>query len=218
MANTLGIIEAYKNGILRSTTALTNSKYIKEASELVKDYPGLGIGVHLTLTLGDPLTENKTLHDSEGHFYPGRTKVWKMNPDYDEIYNEWKAQIEKFIEIFGKMPTHLDSHHSVHDATPQAKEVSLRLAREYGLPLRRYSDYEFISGFFYKTATREGLINILKENLDKDIEIMCHPGFCDLELFRWSSYNWPRVQELDVLCSDEVKQFIEENNIELVHY
>ena len=34
LANTYGIIEAYNNGILRSTTALTNSKYINEASEL----------------------------------------------------------------------------------------------------------------------------------------------------------------------------------------
>ena len=218
MGNTLGIIEAYKNGILRSTTALTNSRYICEAAELVRDCPDLGVGVHLTLTLGRPLTENRTLHDENGDFYPGRKKIWEMQPDYDEIYAEWKAQIERYIEVFGHLPTHLDSHHSVHDATEEARAVSMRLAEEYHLPLRRYSDYAFVSGFFYQTATREDLIRILQENADRDIEIMCHPGFCDLELFRMSSYNWPRVQELDVLCSDEVKVFVRENNIELVHY
>lgn len=218
MGNTLGILEAYRNGILRSTTALTNSRYIKEAADLVKQYPGLGVGVHLTLTLGAPLTENRTLHDENGNFYPGRKTIWEKNPDYDEIYAEWKAQIERFIEVFGHLPTHLDSHHSVHDATEKAKEISLRLAKEYGLPLRRYSDYQFVAGFYGPTATREDLMRILKENSGKDIEIMCHPGYCDLELYRMSSYSWQRVQELDVLCSNEIKQFLEENGIEPVHY
>ncbi len=218
LANTYGIIEAYKNGILRSTTALTNSKYIREAAEAVKDCKNLGIGVHLTLTLGKPLTENRTLTASDGNFYPGPVNVWKNGPDYDEIYNEWKAQIERFIEVFGQRPTHLDSHHSVHDRTPQALEVSRRLAEEYDLPLRRYSDYEFIREFNGDKATREDLIRILTENMGKDLEIMCHPGYCDLELYRNSSYSLNRLAELDVLCSDEVKQFIADNNIELVHY
>ena len=218
LGNTYGIIEAYKQGILRSTTALTNSKYIREAAELVKDVPGLGVGVHLTLTLGVPLTKNKTLHNEKGEFYPGRKTIWEKDPDYEEIYQEWKAQIERFIEVFGHMPTHLDSHHSVHDATPEAYEVSRRLAEEYALPLRRYSKFQFVSGFYGPTATRENLIRLLKENLSGDIEIMCHPGYCDLELYRSSSYNTQRVTELDVLCSEELKQFITENEIELVHY
>ena len=110
MGNTLGIIEAYKKGILRSTTALTNSRYINEAHELTKDLDGLGIGVHLTLTLGRSLTENRTLSDEEGNFFPGRRTIWEKDPDYDEIYKEWKAQIERYIEIFGHLPSHLDSH------------------------------------------------------------------------------------------------------------
>lgn len=218
MGNTLGIIEAYKNGILRSTTALTNSDYILDAKKLTDDLPDLGIGVHLTLTLGRPLTTNKTLHDDNGLFYSGRKTIWSKNPDYDEIYNEWKAQIERYINVFGHKPTHLDSHHSVHDATPEALQVSKRLAEEYGLELRRYSRFKFVTGFYGPSATKETMINLLKENLDNDIEIMVHPGYCDLELYRSSSYSLDRVKELDVLCNEEVKQFITDNNIELVHY
>jgi hypothetical protein len=218
IGNTQGIIEAYKNGILRSTTALTNSDYLLVAKKLTDDLPGLGIGVHLTLTLGRPLTENKTLHDENGMFYQGRKTIWSKDPDYDEIYDEWKAQIERYIEVFGHMPTHLDSHHSVHDATPEALAVSKRLADEYQLELRRYSRFKFVMGFFGPTATKETMIDILTQNLDSDIEIMCHPGFCDLELYRNSSYSLDRVKELDVLCDDEVKQFVADHNIELVHY
>ena len=219
-ANSEGIFQAYEEGILRSTTALTNSKYFEEyIKKAEKEHPGLGVGVHMTLTLGAPLTQNKTLTDPEtGEFWPGRKKVWEMNPDYDEIYAEWKAQIERFISVTGHKPTHLDSHHSVHDATPEAKAVSLRLAEEYGLQLRRYSSYKFVAGFYGPVATAETLIRLLEENKDSDIEIMCHPGWCDLELYRMSSYAADRVKELDVLCSPEVLRYVRENQIELCHY
>jgi len=218
LANTYGIIEAYNNGILSSTTALCNSDYLLEAYEASKDLDNLGIGVHLTLTLGKSLTDNKTLTDENGNFYEGRKTIWEKQVDYNEVYNEWNAQIEKFIEVFKKMPTHLDSHHSVHDANEKALEVSMALAKKYNLPLRRYSNFKFVTGFYGPSATRETLINILGEHLNEDIEIMCHPGYCDLELYQKSSYALDRVKELDVLCSKELKDFIRDNNIELVHY
>lgn len=219
-ANTAGIFQGYEEGILRSTTALTNSKYFEEAmKEAEEKHPGLGVGVHMTLTLGKPLTDCPSLTNPEtGEFYPGRKTVWEKNPDYDEIYAEWKAQIERYIAVTGHMPTHLDSHHSVHDATEQAKEVSMRLAKEYGLQLRRYGDYKFVTGFYGPTATKETLLSILEEHKDEDIEIMCHPGWCDLELYRMSSYSTGRLQELAVLCDPDVIRYVQEHNIELCHY
>jgi predicted glycoside hydrolase/deacetylase ChbG (UPF0249 family) len=64
----------------------------------------------------------------------------------------------------------------------------------------------------------DNLIAALEEHKDQDLEIMCHPGWCDLELYRKSSYAAGRVQELDVLCSEEVKNYVAENGIELCHY
>ncbi|MBQ1476696.1 MAG: carbohydrate deacetylase [Erysipelotrichaceae bacterium] len=219
LANTYGIIEAYQNGILRSTTALTNSRYIREAAECTKGLEGLGIGVHLTLTLGEALTDNKTLTDENGYFFKGPVTVFQHGPDYGEIYAEWKAQIERFIEVFGRMPTHLDSHHSVHDRTPEALKVSKRLAEEYGLPLRGYNPFTFVRDFnSHNGTTVEKLKEILIDHKDENIEIMCHPGYCDLELYRQSSNSLNRVVELDVLCSDEIREFIKDNGIELVHY
>jgi len=219
MANTMGIFQGYTDGILRSTTALTNSKYFEKAMEMAKVYPGLGIGVHLTLTLGKPLTQNKTLTDPEtGEFYKGRKTIWEKDPNYDEIYDEWKAQIERYIAVAEHLPTHLDSHHSVHDATSQALEIAKRLAEEYGLQLRRYGKYKFVSGFYGPVATVETMIKLFEENKNDDIEIMCHPGWCDLELYRMSSYATDRLKELDVLCDPRLMEYIKEHQIELCHY
>ena len=220
MANTNGIFQACTDGILRSTTALTNSKYFEKAAEMSKAYPQLGIGVHLTLTLGAPLTENKTLHNENGEFYPGRKTIWTKDPDYNEIYQEWKAQIERYISVFGHKPTHLDSHHGVHDATPEALQIAFDLGKEYGLQLRRHSTYAYCGKLYGPNFTVENLIEAIEEfrKEDRDVEFMCHPGWCDLELYRMSSYAAGRLQELDVLCDPRVLAYVKDYQIELGHY
>lgn len=212
-----GIVEGVKSGIIRSTTAMCNMPYIEYGKELSVNYPELGIGVHLNLTVGKSLTKNKTLTDEQGNFLP-KSKIYANELDMQEVYNEWKAQIEKFIEVFKRKPTHLDSHHSVHDFNASQLEVAKRLAKEYGLSMRRYGPYQYVNGFFGNSATVSDLKKLLIENKDKDIEIMVHPGFCDLELYRNSSYNVHRVKELDVLCNSEILDFIKEMGIELTHY
>lgn len=216
-ANTDGIVEGYKKGIVRSTTAMCNMPYLEYAKTLAKDCPDLGIGVHLTLTMGKSLTQNKTLTDNQGHFLK-RKAIYENELDMDEVYAEWKAQIERYIEVFGRKPTHLDSHHSVHDFNEKQLAVASRLAKEYDVEMRRYGHFKFVNGFYDQTATVDQLITLLKEHLDEDIEIMTHPGYCDLELYRDSSYSCQRVKELDVLCDERVLAFVKEHHIELVHY
>ncbi len=51
-----GIIEACRNGIVTSTTALVNGQAIDHAVQLSRDEPSLAIGMHFVLTMGKPLT------------------------------------------------------------------------------------------------------------------------------------------------------------------
>jgi len=217
LANTLGIIEAYRNGIVRSTTAMVNMPYIEQAVRLTEDCTDLGIGVHLVLTAGRPLTQNRTLTDENGSFLKQRV-LRETEVDTEEVYTEWKAQIERFRELFGRMPTHIDSHHGVHSNIEKLRPVVQRLGREYGLEIRYMGKYKLVNGFYEEGSTKENLMKILSEHPDEEIEIMCHPGFCDLELYRNSSYSLQRVKELDILCSDELKNFVAEHQIELIHY
>lgn len=216
-ANTLGIVEAYRRGILRSTTALGNSRYLGFAREAVEGCEGLGVGVHLTLTLGRPLTEGRSFAGADGAFL-GRKELYAVNLDMAEVEAEWRAQIERFIEVMGRRPTHFDSHHGVHDFCPEALEVARGLAAEYGVELRRYGRFAYVSGFWDETATAETLIRIMREHAKEDVELMCHPGFCDLELYRESSYNVQRVRELDALCDERVLSYVKERGVVLCHY
>ena len=231
---TIGTIHAHVDGVLTSTTCMMNMPFAEFALNLAKDYPDLGVGIHLVFTAGRPLIDGaKSFTDEHGNFrklgtYTATAENGLTNfvseADPDELYAEWKAQIEKFIQIAGKKPTHIDSHHHSH-LFPNHQEVSIRLAKEYDLPMRQDTQiidhYEFVrcDGAFYGTTlTNSDLIDIMKNNDDEILEIMCHPGYVDQRMMDISGYSIPRATEMAIIRSEEVKQFVKDNNIELITY
>lgn len=220
-----GIIDAYKNGIVRSTTIMAGMPGFNHAVELAKENKGLGVGVHLTLTCYKPVLENhKTIVNEKGYFDRSLyTKENIMNIDLEEIYKEFEAQIEK-VKNAGIEITHLDSHHHVH-TIKELKPVIERILAKYNLPIRGGLNYEidydkimnFNGSFYNKTINFNGFEKLL----DKDIEVldvMSHPAYLDKLVFQLSSYNTKRMDELELLTSEEIKTLIKENNIELTNY
>ena len=67
-----GIIEAFKSGVVRSTSILVTTPYFDHAVNLYNEYKdlGLGVGIHLNLMMGKPLCDGlDTLVDANGNFY-----------------------------------------------------------------------------------------------------------------------------------------------------
>ena len=168
----LGILKAHRDGILTSTTCMMNMENIEKYLEMTKAYPNLGLGVHLNITVGKPLTKVSFI-DEKGNFksrdtYKNREAIVLQ----EELYQEWKAQIEKFIKITGHKPTHLDSHHHVH-LLKSNRDVVLELAYEYDLPIRQETylqkDFEpvyFEELFYNQDATFETINMILHKNVE----------------------------------------------------
>lgn len=221
----LGIIKAHRDGILTSTTCMVNMPYAKLGLQLASKYPDLGVGIHLVLTVGKPLIDGaKSYVDSHGNFLrPAAYPNGKPNANPDELYREWKAQIEKFIELAGKKPTHIDSHHHVH-LLPQHRDVLLKLAKEYDLPIRQReqisNDYQYVrcNNLFYKDNVNYEYLTSMINDFDEYGEIMCHPALLDWRLYQMSSYNIPRMKELEVLCDEKIKQYLKDNEIELINF
>ncbi|MFV0396327.1 MAG: chitin disaccharide deacetylase [Coprobacillaceae bacterium] len=222
----IGIIHSHTDGILTSTTCMMNMPFAKFALNLAKDYPKLGVGIHLVLTVGRPLVDGaKSYTDENGNFtrpsaYPNKHPE---NIDLDELYKEWKAQLELFIETAGKKPTHIDSHHHVH-LLPELQEVSIRLAKEYDLPMRQTKQitdhYEYIrcaDQMYDDKITYDFLVSELSVD-DEGVEYMCHPAYIDQRLYDMTSYCLPRMKELELLRSTKIKNFIKDNGIELINY
>ena len=64
------IIDTHQEGILTSTTLMTNTPGFEHAIKLAKENPKLGVGVHLVLTFLKPLSQDvPSLVDEKGDFY-----------------------------------------------------------------------------------------------------------------------------------------------------
>lgn len=133
-----GILDGHRRGILTSTTILANGDAFSEAVIIARSAPGLGIGVHLNLSQGKPLSEPAavaSLVDKRGEFFPhpvsllGRHVSGRLRPD--EIERELSAQIEK-VRATGIAITHLDGHKHVH-MLPGIFPTVVRLAKQFGI-------------------------------------------------------------------------------------
>ena len=139
---TRGILEAHRNGIVTSSSAMMNAPHAREGLETaVRDAPELGLGLHLTLTWGRPVLPPErvpSLVDAQGGFLsvprgvalPGR---WSR----DDIAAELRAQRDRFLEIAGRPPDHVDAHHGISTYTAPVREVMLEIASEHGIAVRR---------------------------------------------------------------------------------
>lgn len=208
-----GIIESYLNGILTSTTLMVNQPYTEHAIELYKNCNGLGLGLHLIFDKGKSLYGISSLTDGEGNFkkYPLLLKDAKK----EDFINEIEAQIYKFKELCGKMPTHMDSHHHIHIKLQEAFEAVEIISKKYNLKYRK--NEELISEFYDNNVSFNHFYSLIDTKNTETIELMCHPAIIDAPLLQTSSYTYKREEELKILTDSQVKNFIENNYI-LISY
>ena len=134
---------------------------------------------------------------------------------------EARAQFDRFLELSGHLPTHLDSHHHSH-RLPVVLDAVVTLAREHGLPVRNASPEVaarlrseglattdcFVERFFGEDARLDVLLEILAGLAPGTTEIMCHPAHVGDELRASSSYADARERELAVLTHPEAVRAI----------
>ncbi len=139
-----GILDAFRGGIVTSTTLLANGAAFAEAVKAAKSAPRLALGVHLNLSDGEPVADRESvisLLNDDGCFASGpESLLWKRARRgliLDEVEEEWDAQIQK-VRDAGIRPTHLDGHKHVH-MLPGFFEIALRLAKKHSIEAIRVS-------------------------------------------------------------------------------
>jgi hopanoid biosynthesis associated protein HpnK len=135
--------QAHTNGVLTSATIMVGMSAARAAVELAGEMPELGVGVHLNLTEGAPVSKDKrveVLLDDNGEFNSSLGKVFVKSilsaAVRDAIEIEWAAQIEWLIDN-GIKPTHLDSHKHIHTC-PAVWPVAVGLADGFGIDAIRW--------------------------------------------------------------------------------
>ena len=80
---------------------------------------------------------------------------------------------------------------------------------------------EMLYQFYDKAISTETILQLLDMVVCSEgevFEINCHPAFIDTILQKQSGYCMPRIREVEILTSQEVKEAIEERGILLANY
>lgn len=168
----------------------------------------LGVGLHVNLTLGRPLTGGRSLVGPDGRLIrdarraAGRAAV-------EDVEAEIEAQIEQFVRLIGRAPDHLDTHHHVGLLAPVA-DVVLSAARRLAVPLRspnatareraRAAGLPTPDHFFGESGpgaywTLPRTLVHLRRLSPGVTEFMTHPGWFDEDL-AYSRYGRQRESEM----------------------
>lgn len=167
-AVTDAIIDCHSNGIVTSTTLMSNMPFAEYAAGKAKNYPLLSVGLHLNLTQGKPLGaagKIDNLVNSEGNFLNSsiQSENLRFNKKaQDQIFIELEAQLKRALDL-GLKITHFDSHDGIQKR-PVVISAIVKLHKLYGIRAARTQKGLFwTSGeanFYIKL--KEILLNIKK--------------------------------------------------------
>src|SRR5260370_40688737 len=138
-------LRTLKEGVVSSTTLMVPCPWALHAMHLLSEYPDLSFGVHLTVICDvlhyrwRPLISREkvpSLIDETGFFYSiERIPEFLTQVKLSELEVEFRAQIEAVLATSLK-PTHVDWHCLYNGGRADIFEMTVGLAKEYGLALR----------------------------------------------------------------------------------
>jgi len=231
-------IKTCREGIARSVEVIVPGPWFLHTAKLLKANPEIDAGVHLCLTSEwenckwGPLTRAPSLADENGYFYPmtsqrkdfpPNTGFLQAKPKLEEVERELRAQIEMAKKHLPRL-THVSAHMGAAMASPELRELTARLAREYGLRLEA-EGVKGLRGFGGKTgAERERSLIELLEKVEAGTWLLVeHPGFDTPELRGFGHLGYENVAEdragvTQAFTSPKVKEVIERRGIKLISY
>lgn len=165
------IISAFNSNFISSTTCLVNypEGFIDGHDKLVANNIKMNsVGIHLNLTTGKPLTESisKNSRFCENGFFHCRVRdtplLFLDKKSRIDVKIEIDAQIQRFIEVMGCKPSHIDGHHHIHTEFAIFKIVMV-LAKKYEISCMRKTRNLGIEGIGIVKKIYKHLLNFLIE-------------------------------------------------------
>lgn len=227
-----GIAKSVKDGIIRSVGLMPNMPAAQHGFDLMRN-ENVCLGQHTNICVGKPLMDPAlipSITGEDGEFRPSTAyRAAKEDfVDLDEVILEIEAQYQRFKEITGREPAYFEGH-AVASANffKGLAIVAKRHGLDYlamsfdGSPIRfgKADLYMYMDSMKPDYDPFASLVKCMENAHEGGVEMfVCHPGYLDAYILKKSSLTVPRAMEVEMLCSDETKRFIEEQEIELVTY
>ncbi len=186
---------------------------------------------------GEFIRSGARLKDPRFQTEEGRREMFP----YEEVYREIRAQYDRFVALIGRKPGYLHGHSLGHE---HYNEAIHQVSREEGVPYsmdiqRKYG----FSSLFQKLPgggmpkdpaknkkvfdpmeqlNKDPLANFMKyaDEFLREAYVMFggHPGFVDAELMGLTTLSLERMRDHEAVTSPALKQWVEDNGVELITY
>ncbi len=218
-----------------STSVMWACPWQKEAVDILKKYPNISVGVHLTLNSewknykwSPVLGKEKvpSLVTDEGYFRSQGAWFWRDSIDLNEMEMEFRAQIDRALAS-GLKISYIDNHMGAGKQTPEQLQIVKKLAVDYNLGMSGYFDENKVSveGKTAEEVTIDLLqkIKLLKSGVNL---IVIHPGKQTPEMDALSLSDNDYYENISIrrdavvkaFSSGEFKKALEVNNIKMIGY
>lgn len=239
-----GIIEVLEVGIVSSTSLMVCTPWANEAADYLRKHPMVHFGLHLTAVCDSalynwgpcsPIDQVPALVTPQGRFFEFESFHNNDRPGFlVQLEHEFRKQIQMVYEM-GLQPDHLDWHAIRLNKKPGVFAVLLRLAREFGLPLRTFgaenihnvqamglpcNDYDLLDSYLIEPSGMPGryleLVDEIKPGLN---EWAIHPGIANEELNAFDpGAQGIRQRDRDYWTSDQSRQVLDAKEVIVLNY
>ncbi len=233
----MGLEKLIATGLPVSVSVMFPTPWYQETVEILKRNPAVAVGIHLTLnsewknySWGPVLgrTAVPSLVDADGYFFQSAEALHRNNPNLQEIEKELRAQIERALHS-GLKIDYVDYHMGTAVRYPEFREITERLAREFGLGMSQYfgetrHDPQYLAAPANKADSLVAMIDRLHPRYNL---VVTHVGIDNAELGALLDMNVGgalpemsknRQGELDALTSPRFSEAIKARNIHLLTY
>ena len=233
----MGLERLIDTGLPVSVSVMFPTPWYQETVEILKRHPNVAVGIHLTLNSewknyrwGPVLgrTAVPTLVDAEGYFFPSSEALHNNHPDLGQVEKELRAQIDRALRS-GLKIDYVDYHMGTAVRYPEFREITERLAREFGFGMSEYfgetrNDPQYWAAPPSKADSLVAMIDRLHPRFNL---VVTHVGIDDAELGALLDMNTSnplpemsknRQGELDALTSQRFSEAVKTHNVQLITY
>ena len=234
-------IDAYKRGVLTTTNVIVPGPWFPEAARLLKENPGLDVGVHLALTSEwdnvkwRPLSHAPSLVDADGYFFPmvnpragaaPGTSIKESRWTIGDVERELRAQLD-MAKRHLPQATYTWNHMGFTSVSPEVATLVLRLSKEYGLLVPSEAGIQMIGRVYEGKdpgAVKADKLAAKLETLGPGLWLhIDHAATDDPEMraYGHAGYEWvaaDRSAVLEAWTSPKVREVITRRGIKLTSY
>lgn len=230
---TLGMLKVQEYQPIASAGFMVNELFSEQAVAITNKQPGLCLGIHISFTSGVPATNPKdipSLVDGQGNFLNSnhyRELIWAGKepfPVIEDVETEMRAQIEKFLKLFGRTPEYIDLHAIQSDNFIKAIN---KVGKEFGIPSSPYypevpiERAVMVAGEKLDFSSTESMLAYFtgdNELVDGVNLLVTHPALLDKPLFDKSSLNEARMYDYALLTDPAFYDWLKANDVELISF